>query len=374
MAGTVMVFGLGAVGEVALQILARSDGIDRIVTSSRNEALGVFKTNTAALGATYQRLSKQYEFRQNDVSDIDSTARLLEEIKPDVILLVVSLKSPSVLATISIQPEVRANLLAAGFGVQLPWHLLLPFRFMQALEKSGIDAHVVNGSFPDVTGPALWNHLGFGPTIGMGNIDLTAAQVTQYVSEAEGVPLREVMLCLVSSHAFLVHGLRQEVPYFAKILLGDRDITDNYGVKRAIRGYVLGKALPADRRAAQSYFNYVTASSAVKNIMAIIEDSNEYTHAPSPNGLIGGYPVRLGAKGAEVILPGELTLEKAIEINKAAEKFDGIERIKDDGTIVYTDTTYSIMKELGYDCRELPFDDLESRGRELAALIEKLQH
>ncbi|MEE8398278.1 MAG: hypothetical protein V3S89_04680, partial [Desulfobacterales bacterium] len=170
MAKTVMIFGLGAVGEVALQILARSDGIDRIVTSGRNEALGVFKTNAAALGATYQRLSKRFEFRQNDLKDTDATARLLEEIKPDVILLLASLKSPAVLGTIPIQAEVRANLYAAGFGVQLPWHLLLPFKFMQAFEKSGIDAHVVNGSFPDVTGPALWNHLGFGPTIGMGNI------------------------------------------------------------------------------------------------------------------------------------------------------------------------------------------------------------
>jgi hypothetical protein len=373
MAKTVMVFGLGAVGGIALQILARSDGIDRIVASGRNEALGVFKMKTAALGATYQRFSKIYKFYQNDINDIDATARLLEEVKPDVILLLASLKSPAVLGTIAMPPEIRTNFRAAGFGVQLPWHLLLPFRFMQALEKSCINAHVVNGSFPDVTGPALWNHFGFGPTIGLGNIDLTAAQVTRYVSEAEGVPLREVRLSLVSSHAFLVNGLRQEVPYFVRIQIGDRDITKEYDVKMAVREHGLGKALPAEKRAAQSYFNYVTASSAVKNVIAILENSNEYTHASSPNGLIGGYPVRLGGKGAAVILPDDLTLEEAIEINKAAEKFDGIERIKDDGTIVYTDTSYSIMKELGYDCRELSFDDLESRGRELATLIEKLQ-
>ena len=107
MAKTVMVFGLGAVGEVALQILARSDGIDRIVASSRNEALGVFKMNTAALGATYQGISKRFEFRKNDVYDIDATARLLEEIRPNVILLLISMKSPSVLRTFSIPPEIR---------------------------------------------------------------------------------------------------------------------------------------------------------------------------------------------------------------------------------------------------------------------------
>ena len=64
--------------------------------------------------------------------------------------------------------------------------------------------------------------------------------------------------------------------------------------------------------------------------------------------------------------------EKAIKINEDAEKFDGIEKIKDDGSVVYTDKTYSIMKELGYDCKELSFDDLERRSKELSLLQEKL--
>ena len=82
--------------------------------------------------------------------------------------------------------------------------------------------------------------------------------------------------------------------------------------------------------------------------------------------------MRLSAKGAEVILPQELTLEQAIKINEDGEKFDGVEQIKDDGTIVYTDKSYSILKELGYDCKELPFDELESRSKELQVFYKKL--
>ena len=368
-----MLFGLGAVGEVALQILARMDGIDRIVATGRNEVLGVFKMKTAALGATYQGFSKKYEFHQNDARDIDATVELLEKIKPDVILLVASLRSPQVLGTTPMPAEARTKFRAAGFGVQLPWQLLIPFKFMQALEKSGIDTTVINGSFPDITSPALWNHFGFGPTLGMGNVDLTAAEIIRYVSDVENVPTREVMLSLVSSHAFLVHGIRQEVPFFSKILVGDHDLTHKHSVKDAVRAHGMGKGTSADIKAATTYFNYVTASSAVRNIMAIVDNTNEYTHAPSPNGLIGGYPVRLNSKGVEVILPSDLTLAEAIEINKAAEKFDGIEEIKDDGTIVFTDQTYSLMKELGYDCQELTFDDLERRSQELQNLLEKLQ-
>jgi len=374
MAKTVLIFGLGAVGEVALQILSRSDGIDRIVASSRNESLGAFKTRVAALGAAYQEHDNRLDFCPNDLNDVDATARLLEDIKPDAVLLVASLRSPNALSSIPLPSETRSSLLAAGFGYQLPWHLLLPYRFMQALGKSGIDARVINGSFPDVTGSALWKHFGRGPDVGMGNIDLTAVQIIRHVSQAEGVGLEDIKLSLVSSHAYLVHGLRNDVPCLARIEVGDRDVTDKYSIKEILRGLSLREASLADRQAAQSYFNFVTASSAAKNIMAIVAGSNLYTHVPAPNGLVGGYPVRLSANGAQICLPEDWSLEKAVEINEAAERFDGIEKVKDDGTIVYTDETYSIMKDLGYDCKELALDELVSRGRQLDALIEKLQN
>ena len=94
--------------------------------------------------------------------------------------------------------------------------------------------------------------------------------------------------------------------------------------------------------------------------------------APSPNGLPGGYPVRISAKGAEVVLPKELTIERAIRINEDGIKFAGIEKIMDDGTVVYPDRTYDVMKELGYNCAQLQFDELESRGEELKVLCKKL--
>jgi len=371
---TIMLFGLGAVGEFALQILACNEGIDRIITSCRNKALGTFKTNTAAIGATYKRSSTKFEFRENDINDIYATSRLLQESNPEIILLAVSSKSPNYFREIPMPQDVRNLLLSAGFGVQLPWHLLLPMKFMQALEKSGIRAHVINGSFPDVTGPALWKHLGFGPVVGMGNIDLMAAAILTHVSEAEGVPVDKIGLSLISSHAHLVHGSRENVPYFMRIQIGDRDITARYDISQMMRRLGMANGTPADRHIAQRYFNFTIAASAVKNIMAILRDTKEYTHASSPNGLIGGYPVRLSARGAEIILPEQMTLDQAIKINENAERYDGVEKIKDDGTIIYTDKTYSIMKELGYDCKELSFDELEAKGKELEALIEKLKN
>ena len=369
MSKTVMLCGIGEVGGWALEFLARSEGVDRIVTSDVNEEWGAYRTNVAAVGSIYQGFSKKFEFHRSDLNDIDATARLLEEIKPDVIFTSVTIQGPRVLRTTPLSQDVRDRLWAAGFGAWLPWHLLLPAKLMQAVQKSGIQTHMLNASFPDVVGPAIWNRFGFGPTVGIGNHDLLAANIIKYVSMTEGVPAQDVILYFVGSHALYEHGSKAGVPFFLKIILGDKDITSKYDVNWLTEDCMLSIRW---KIAKQTVVYSSTAASAVKNVMAIIRDTNEYTHAPAPNGLPGGYPVRLSAKGAEVILPKELTLEQAVKINEEANKFDGIEKIKDDGTIVYTDKTYSIMKELGYNCKELSFDELESRAEELKALHRKL--
>lgn len=369
MANTVMMCGLGEVGGWVLEFLARSEGVDRIVTSERNEEWGVFRTRLADIGALYQGFSKKLEFHRNDINDIDATAKLLDEIRPNVIFNSVTIQSPRILSLTPLPKDIRDKLEFAGPSVWLPWNLLPAAKLTQAISKLGIQTHVVNIASPDVVNPALWKHFGFGPTVGAGNLDITAATVVKYVSITEGVPVHDVALYFVGSYTFFMYGPRAGVPFFLKILLMDQDITPKYDIDQLLQKWPVGLR-PRVRGATAIYSDY--AASAVKNVMAILRDTNEYTHAPAPKGLPGGYPVRLSARGAEVVLPKELTLEQAIKINEDGNKFGGVEKIKDDGTIIYTDKTYSIMKELGYDCKQLPFDELESRSEELKILYKKL--
>jgi len=370
MVKTVMIYGLGEVSAAASELLGRTEGVDRIVTADIDEELGAFRTNLAAISCVYQGFLKKFEFRRSDVSDIDATAKLLEEVKPDAILLGLTIQRPRVLRLVPLPQDIREKVDMAGFGFWLPWHLVLPAKFMQAVEKSGIQTHVVNASFPDVVGPVIWKRFGFGPTVGLGNMDRVAASIARHVGIAEGVQLQDVTLYFVACHAISQCGSKTGVPFFLKILLGDRDVTSKYDVNW-LTDYQ-GGCSPSSKVYQQFITNTVTGASGARNIMAIIGDTNEFTHSPSPNGLIGGYPLRLSAKGAEVVLPKELTLEQAIRINEEGERFDGIEKVKDDGTVVYTDQSYSIMRELGYDCKELPFDEAESRSEELKVVYKKL--
>jgi len=108
--------------------------------------------------------------------------------------------------------------------------------------------------------------------------------------------------------------------------------------------------------------------------MSILNDTNEFTHAPGPCGLPGGYPIRLGAKSAEVVLPEGLTLEEAIKINLESMRYEGVEEIKDDGTVVITDEGRAIAKELlelDYP-KTVSFADIEGVAKELTGAYKKL--
>ena len=367
MGKTVMLFGLGDLGGWALEFLARCEGVGTIIAADLREELGVMKTHTAAVGAAQQGYYKTIKFQKCDVRDIDGTAELLKTINPDLIYSTVTLAAWSQMAFFPREIEKKAEKASL---VRLPLQILLVSKLMQAVKKSGITAPVLNHSLPDIVNPVLWRN-GLGPLCGIGNLDIVVSEIYRKISLAENVPIREITICMVAAHSVGVLGTRTGVPFFFKILVRDKDITSKVDIDSLISDRLMGG--PAPDRSFRNWYKYpIVASCAVKNIMAILNDTNLYTHAPGPIGLPGGYPVRLSAKGVEVVLPEEITLEEAIKINLNALKFEGIEEIKDDGTLVSTEEGYEINKEiLGVALREVKFADMEDVAMELVVARRK---
>jgi hypothetical protein len=110
----------------------------------------------------------------------------------------------------------------------------------------------------------------------------------------------------------------------------------------------------------------VVAASSLKNIMAILNDTKELTHAPGPQGLEGGYPVRLSRRGAEVVLPKGMSLQEARRLMQEAQQYDGIQEVRDNGDVVVTDEAYQTFKEmLGVDQRVVTIEDSYEQAMEL---------
>ena len=365
MGKSVMIVGLGDLGGWVLEFLARSEGVSTIITADIREDYGIRKTNCAAVGAGQMGYYKRFEFHKLDVNDIDATTELLRRTKPDVVYTTLTLQSAWVI--MFLPEDVHRELHAAGDGPWIPMHLTLIHKLMQAVKRSGITSHVVNSALPDYVNTILWRN-GLGPTVGQGNHDNILGEIRKRVSDAEGVPIGEVTVFYIASHALNVQGSRTGAPFFLKIMVRDRDITSKFDAHSLISDRIIS----APARLVSWLAEPAVASSSVRNIMAIINDTHQFAHSPGPNGLLGGYPIRLSARGVEVVLPEELTLGEAIRLNTEGARWDGIEEIKDDGTVVLTDESCRIMREmLGYDCKEFGLKDCEGRAKELGSLYKK---
>ena len=360
-----MIIGAGSLGGWVLELLVRIPGLSRlvdIVVCDVDEELGIRRVNSALLGAQFFDIYPAITFKKMDLFEKDSAAEILAKERPTVIFSNVTLQSWWVLYTLP--QETCLELDKAKFGPWLPMHLALVYNLMQAIKSAGINCHVLNASFPDAVNCIL-EKKGFPVTAGIGNIDNLAPMVRLGVARKLDVPVADVDLYLYLPH-FVSSTVRRDgstegAPYLARAFVCGEDVSGNIdfdGIFKEAKGEL--------RHPEGNGLHPVVGSSAVRCIMALLKDSREKVHSPGPAGLPGGYPVRLSAsRGAEVLLPG-LSLSEAVEVNKQAQVFDGIKEIKEDGTTVFTDWAYEVMKNaLAYDCRELKPEDSEERAREL---------
>jgi hypothetical protein len=353
----IMLVGIGELGGIILEYLCRIPGICEIVTADSNADWGFRKSNSAIEGASYMGLYPHITFYPVDVLNIGKTAELLKKINPTILCNVTTLQSWWVVN--ELPPDVNAKLYKNKCAIG-PWsamHLALTSKLMKAVKIAGIDTLVVNTAYPDVVNPSLAK-IGHAPTVGVGNMDLAVPYIQKAAAELLNVPMKNVRVELIAHHYHAYYwcryGTGYDVPFYLKVYLGFEDVTDRLGDMAQFISELPKRGM----RPAGRHGQFVVAASSLKNIMAIFNDTGEITHAPGPQGLEGGYPVRLNRRGAEVVLPKGVTLEQARKINLAAQEYDGVKEIKANGDVVVTDEAYSTFKEmLGIDCKVITIED-----------------
>jgi len=364
---TVFIVGLGDIGEHILELLTRVPNVSKIYASGRREEKCMRKVYSAVSGAIHQGFCPKVNFIRLDLNEIDRTAEILKKIKPDVIVGAVSIKTwwaPQA----DIPQDVFKKLDEAGFGPWLPFHFTLVYKLMKAVKKAKVSTHVINCSFPDAVNSIL-GKLDMAPTVGIGNCDLFIPWLRKIVADKFNVSIKDVSVYFVGHH-FLVHALGAyqstcDCPYYLKIMVNDKDVTNQFNLDKLL--IESNRYMPKGRDD-----HFIVAASAVKSIMCILNDTNELTYAVGSEGLPGGYPTRLSREGAKIDLPDGLTRRDAIRINEESQKFDGIEKIENDGTVVFTRKATKIMSELlGYKCDKLKPEESEEKAKELLSAYNK---
>lgn len=360
----IMLIGMGDLSSRVLSILANDPATNRLVIAGRDEEAARRRANLVRFTAHNLGHAPQIDAVGLDLNDIDRTAETIAAIRPDLIFMGASLQSWRVIT--ALPGAVFEALDEAQFGPWLPMHLTLTHKLMQAVERSGTDPKVIHAAFPDAVGPVL-EKVGLAPTVGIGNVANIVPALTHGAANLLGEETSNVDVRLVTQHYFSHYvpryGDAGRGAYNLSVQLHGEAIDDRLK-HQDIFAQLNGRL----KRLGGIDGQQLTASSAVRVLKAIATDSGIRAHAPAPNGLPGGYPVRIHRDHVSLDLGDSLTPDQAIKINEDCQRADGIERIEDDGSVVFAEPEMSIMKSmLGYECLRMDLDDAPGWAEELGS-------
>lgn len=361
--GTVLLVGAGDVGRHVANYLACYRSVEKMIVVDRDEGRARSAAANAEMCAHYLGNYPSVEARGLDLGDEDQTVRLLREVSPSVVYNSTTMFPYSYYTPLAKRRAAELGLRGYYPGHTLAKDLVLIHKLMRAVKSTGVPVKVVNVAFPDNTHPVL-GKVGLSPTVGSGNVDNLAMNVRKLAANKLGVPAHNLTVTLISHHAVSQSWVDpSQVPYYLKIRMGENDLTKRFDTNALI---VEGNNLPVDDQ-------QMAAISSVKMIVSILEDRGEIVHGAGVNGMPGCVTARLDRRGAEVVLPDDLTLDQVVQIGLGGMKFDGIERVEDDGTAVFTEATAEYMRRaLDLDWPRMRLDQAEEMSHDLAAAYDRM--
>jgi len=349
---TVLIIGAGELGERFAAGLAAAGVVRRLVLVSRTGAAEA----AAMVAIAHDVVAEPVACDAGCPGDV---AALLTRVAPDLVIQSAAGRGPWALA--GRDDEAARAVRAAGFALRLPYQLPVPLAVMRAVRDTGYPGPVANVSLPDVTGPVL-ARLGLAPAVGLGNVGMillrARAAIRAPAPDAE-LPLVRVL----AHHAQLSAAMQAREPA---------------GRAARARVWVGEPGRPADSLAYQApplahglRYNYVTAAAALPVLRALLPGAAPLRWStPSPGGLPGGYPVRIGGGSVSLDLPPGVTRAEAVAFNERMAHGDGVERIDDDGTVYFTAACREAVAALDPGLAEpLPVSDLEARAARLDAAL-----
>lgn len=359
----IMLFGTGNLTTNVSHLLARSEAANMILIG-RDKERSFRLANLILLTARQLGKNICISSESVDMLNISATAEIITKHKPNLIFNGASLQSWRVITTLP--KEKFEELDRAQFGPWLPMHLTLMHKLMLAVKMSGQKIPVVNAAFPDAVN-AILHKIDLGPLVGIGNVSNLIPAIQLTISEMLNLPVDELQVRLITQHYFSHfvprYGMPLNTPFNLTVTYKNKDISHSinmYSLFNEVRtrfrrlGGIDGQAL--------------TAASAIKVIEGLLLDKITFTHAPGPNGLPGGYPIKVQNRTVALDLPDSISLKEAISINEACQRLDGIDLIDKDGKIYFTTETMDIMKRLlGFECKCMKVEESQDWARELAA-------
>lgn len=355
----VMIIGLGSVGTYLLDYLvSKNETAINIVVVGRDESKMQTKVNITRVAGLIRGVNKSHIEIEGgvDLNDVNAIKSVIEKHHPDFI--VNSSRSYPGLKYGSISWEnIRA------YGIWTPLAIRFTKNIMEACDKAGTSAIVINTSYSDAVIPWLKSAGKAYPDFGSGNLNHLIPRMKFAAADILGVDdYWNVDIMFAAGH-------------FHDVCISKEGQTE--GVKLPLKVYYKGEELniPHDRIYAACKIsmpvdqtrNMMNASSNYRIITSVIDairtKNYQKVFSPGFNGNIGGYPVLIEYENGQLnahIDESVFSFEEMNKANRMSMALDGVEDIVD-GKLIYTDaliekTKRAFGKELP---KEVAFDDIE---------------
>jgi hypothetical protein len=351
----VLVSGTGSfAARIVFDIASTAARPVRVTVAGRNpERLNWLVTAANARAAIFDRCAR-FRALQIDLLQPDAPARLIAETEPKVAVQAASVQTSAVIATTG---DAWSELVReGGLSATAVSQALISSRVASAITASGRSIALINCSFPDVVNGII-TALGHKVVSGMGNVAILST-VFAGARDIEHGRIKVLAHYQNLSPFRAMAAERTGKP--PRVWIDGAEIADVYGEFTDVK---LTPEPVID----------VSGASGVPLILALVHGEKWFGHAPGPNGLPGGYPVRLSAGALALALPSGVADDEAIAWNSTFEAVHGLV-VEHDGTIRYTGKLYQALKMLSPDLANgFHVRDLEAVYKDMQVLRERLQ-
>lgn len=351
----IVICGAGAfAARIAFDIAATADEPVSVVIAGRNkERLNWLRTAANARSALF---GKQARFSTHviDLLAQGASDALLAATQPRILVQAASIQTSQVIAQTG---NAWTRLVAeGGLSATAVFQALITSRVAAAITASGRPVTLVNCSFPDVVNGII-TALGHKVSCGMGNV----AILSNVFRGSERTP----------------HGANVKVlAHYQNLAAWRRLPSERSG--RAPRVWIDGAELDdvfgffRDIQLTPEPVIEISGASGVPMLLAMAAGLGWSGHAPGPNGLPGGYPVRLAAGEIALDLPAGLNADDAVAWNASYEEANGLV-VRPGGRAVFNGALADLIGHARPALREgFDVDALESVCDDLLALRAEL--
>lgn len=355
----IMIIGLGSVGNYLLDyLMSEADEKMEICVVGRNREKLESDVNIVRVASMIRGKNRSnVSIIDNvDLTDIPSIEEAIKSYNPDIIV-----NSSRAYPGLKYGSISWSNLRA--YGIWTPLAIRFTKNIMDAYERAGSDAIVINTSYSDAVIPWLKSAGKAYPDFGSGNINHLLPRIKFAVADELGIKDYwniDITFAVAHFHDVVIskEGQIEGVDMLIDIMYESKKVDVDL-VKIFSKCSI---AMPVDGK--RNQMNASSNFEIIKGILSVVRDNAIVKlHCPGVFGEIGGYPVILDGSSDEIkayISEDSFSIDEMRMKNRESIYLDGIKDVKD-GCLYYTpELIEKVKKVFGVDLPlEVKYEDAD---------------